>query len=71
MKRHPNATVGLVSGSGIGTFVVWILAVAGVHVDAEAASAIAGGVAAFVLFVGRNGLRGVWRLMINGTRPAG
>jgi putative flippase GtrA len=67
MKRvpHPNALVGGGSGIGGGLVVVYVLSLAGVDVDPMIAAAIAGGCSALVLFVGREGIRGlvrrVWR----------
>lgn len=61
MSRHPNATVALVAGSGLGSITAWVLALAGAPVPPEVAAAIAGGIAAFGLMVGRDGLRGVAR----------
>lgn len=66
--KHPNATVALVTGSGGGSLVAWLLDdVAHLNVSAAACAAIAGVVAAAALFVGRNGLKGVWNKIINGS----
>lgn len=67
VQENQNAIAGGVSGSGVGTLAVWLLnrwAKAGL--SAEQGAAIAGGVAAAVLFIGRNGIRGVWRLVWRG-----
>lgn len=74
MRNHPNAVIGGAGGgSGLGTLTVWLLGRYHVHLTQEQAAAIAGGVAALVLFVGRNGLRGVWRTIMDGSgrRPNG
>lgn len=68
MTKHPNATVGGLSGAGIGTFLVYALGKAGVQLDPEAASAIAGAVAAIALFIGRNGVRGLIHLIWRGGK---
>lgn len=66
MSKHPNATVGLVAGSGLGSGLAWLLNdVASLGVPDPAIAGLAGLLAAFALFVGRRGLRGliraVWR----------
>lgn len=66
--KHPNATVGLVTGSGLGTLVAWLLNdVAHLAVPGVGCAAIAGGLAATALFIGRNGVRGVAQLVWRGT----
>lgn len=77
LQQHPNATVALISGSGIGSAIAWALGRYGIHPSAEELTALAGGVSAVVLFVGRNGIVGTWqaakRLVLHGTsgtRPA-
>jgi len=63
---HPNATVaGGTSGAGVA--LVWLLGYLGVHISAEVAVVIAGALTTLVLFVGRNGLAGVWNLVKHGT----
>lgn len=64
---HPNAAAGLVGGSGGGALLVYLLALVGVHVPLVFAPALGGFAAAFVLFVGRNGLRGIVRVAWRGT----
>lgn len=66
--KHPNAAAGGLSGAGLGTLIVFALGKAGVHLEPEAASAIAGATAAAALFVGRNGVAGVWRLIVRGKQ---
>lgn len=70
MRRHPNAAVAGTSGAGLGTLLVYLLGKAGVDVEPAAASAIAGGVAALALFIGRNGIRGAIRLLWRGRTTA-
>lgn len=64
---NPNAAVAGTS-SGIGVFVIWVLTNVWPKVDlsAEAGGAIVGAVATVLLFVGRNGLAGVWRIIVHG-----
>jgi hypothetical protein len=66
-EKHPNATTAGVSGIGGGAAVVEILDQAGVHVSGPVGALIAGSLATVALFVGRNGLRGVWNAILNGT----
>lgn len=64
---HPNATISLVSGSGIGTVIVWLLGFGGINPPAEVGSAIGGAVAAIVLLIGRKGLRGIASIVWRGS----
>ena len=66
-NAHPNATVaGGTSGAGVA--LVWLLGYLGVHISAEIAVVIAGALTTLALFVGRNGVAGVWRLIVNGNK---
>lgn len=67
VKAHPNAVVGGAGGIGGGVAVVEILDQLGVHVSPALAATIAGAAAALVLFVGRNGLRGLAHVIWRGT----
>lgn len=67
MNKHPNAIVGGTAGIGGGEIAVEVLDVLGVHVSGPAGVLIAGALTAVALFVGRRGLRGVWRVIVNGT----
>jgi len=65
--KHPNAAVAA-GGSSLSVFVVWLFTnVFHWSLSAEDGAAIAGAVAAAALFVGRNGLRGVWRRIVDGS----
>lgn len=67
--KHPNAAVAA-GGSSLSVFVVWLFTnVFHWSLSAEDGAAIAGAVAAFALFVGRNGVRGVWRRIVDGAGP--
>lgn len=64
--KHPNATVAA-GGSGLSAFIVWICGnVLHWSLSAEDGAIIAGTVSAAVLFVGRNGIRGLWRRIWDG-----
>lgn len=65
--KHPNATTSFVGGTGLGTLLVYGLRLAGVDLEPEASAAIATSLAAVILFIGRNGLLGVWRLLLRGS----
>lgn len=69
---NPNAAVA--GGGGLASVgVVWFLGNVYPHVEisAELGAAIAGGVSAVLLFVGREGLRGIVRVILNGTGRGG
>ena len=68
VRRNPNAAVALTSGSGIGALAVWGLTAAGVGMPPEVGAVLAGAVSASVLFIGKNGLAGVWNLVMRGNR---
>jgi hypothetical protein len=64
--NHPNAAAAATTG-GLATFVVWLAGnVFHWSLSAEDGAVIAGAVATVVLFVGRNGLKGLWRKIWNG-----
>lgn len=70
-SNHPNATAALATGSGLGSLVAWLLNDVGhLAVPAVGCAAIAGGIAAVALFIGRNGIRGVAQLIWRGNRTA-
>ena len=57
-SSHPNASVALGSGSGLGPLVIWMVGLSGASVPPEAAAAIGGLMAACFLLVGRRGIKG-------------
>lgn len=63
MNKHPNATVSLVSGTGLGTLLAYGLSKVGVHLNEFQSAALAGAVGSAALFVGRNGAVGTWRFV--------
>ena len=65
--KHPNATVGAVSGVGGGQIVVNIAKALGYTISTGWGITIAGGLTAVALFIGRNGIKGVWRKLMNGS----
>ena len=68
--KHPNAAVAA-GGSGLSVFVVWLLGHLHVALSAEDGAVVAGAVASVALFVGHNGLKGLWRKIWNGQQGAG
>lgn len=68
--KHPNAVVGGASGLSGGAIVVYLLGLAHVHPSLYVAGAIFTVASSLALFIGRNGLAGVWRLVKSGTGPA-
>lgn len=64
---HPNATVAA-SGTGLGVAIVWLAGnIFHVDLSAEAGAAIAGAAGTVGLLVGRHGIKGLWRIIVNGT----
>jgi len=59
ISRHPNASVAVGSGSGLGALVVWIVGLGGVMMPAPVGAVIGGGVAGFALLIGRRGIKGL------------
>jgi hypothetical protein len=70
--KHPNASVALGSGSGLGALIVWIAGMAGMTMPAEIGAVVAGVVAGVALFIGKEGLKGLLRaLWVGNQTPAG
>jgi hypothetical protein len=63
--KNPNAAVAA-GGTSLSVFVVWLLGHFHVSLSAEDGAVIAGAVASVVLFVGRNGIKGLWAKIWNG-----
>ena len=63
--KHPNAAVAA-GGSSLSVIVVWLLGRFHVALSAEDGAIVAGVVASVALFVGRNGLKGVWKRLWGG-----
>jgi hypothetical protein len=65
VSRHPNASVALGSGSGLGSLVIWMVGLTGASVPPEVGAAIGGLMAAGFLLIGKRGIRGtivgIWR----------
>lgn len=64
--KNPNAVIGGSSGVGGGVVVVYALTLVGIDVDPMVGAAIAGVISAVVLYVGREGVRGLFRLVWRG-----
>lgn len=65
--KHPNAIVGGASGLSGGALVVYLLGVFHVHPSLYVAGIIFTAASSLVLFIGRNGLAGVWNFVKHGT----
>jgi len=63
--KHPNAAAAA-GGSGLSVFVVWLLGHFHIDLSAEDGAIVAGAVASIVLYIGRNGVKGVWRRVWDG-----
>jgi hypothetical protein len=59
VSNHPNASVALGSGAGIGPIVIWLIGMAHVQMTPEVGGAVGGLVAAGFLLVGRRGIKNV------------
>ena len=68
IARHPNASVALGSGSGVGALVVWIVGLSGTAMPPEVGAAMGGVVAAIALVIGRRGIKGVLTAIWRGDR---
>jgi hypothetical protein len=72
IAKHPNASVAVGSGSGLGALVVWIVGLGGVVMPAPVGAVIGGGVAGFALLIGRRGIKGLIGVLWQGDQtPAG
>jgi hypothetical protein len=72
IAKHPNASVAVGSGSGLGALVVWIVGPGGVVMPAPVGAVIGGGVAGFALLIGRRGIKGLIGVLWQGDQaPAG
>ena len=72
IAKHPNASVAVGSGSGLGALVVWIVDLGGVVMPAPVGAVIGGGVAGFALLIGRRGIKGLIGVLWQGDQaPAG
>jgi hypothetical protein len=72
IAKHPNASVALGSGSGLGALIVWIVGIAGIAMPAEVGAVVAGVIAGAALFIGKEGLKGLWHAIWFGSQtPAG
>jgi len=69
-KLHPNAIIGGASGLAGGALVVYLFGLEHVNVDVYAAGAIFTAASSLVLFVGHNGLAGVWSFVKHGSASA-
>lgn len=66
--NNPNATLAATS-TGIATIVTWLVSLTSWNVPAAVAVAAAGLFTSFLLFIGRNGLKGAARLVWRGPAP--
>ena len=66
--KHPNASVAVGSGSGLGALVVWGVGLGGVVMPAEIGAVIGGGVAGVALLVGKQGIKGLATIVWRGNR---
>ena len=64
MRTNPNTNAGAIGGA-LGVLVTWLLGHYHVTLSAEDGAAISTGIAALILYIGRDGLRGlfhdIWR----------
>jgi len=67
MLSNPNTNAGAIGGA-LGVLVSWLLGHYHVDLSAEDGAAISTGIAALVLYIGRDGIRGMFRTLWRG-RP--
>lgn len=67
MMQNPNTNAGALAGA-LGVLVTWLLGHYHVDLTAEDGAAISTGLAALVLYVGRDGIRGIFRTMWRGRQ---
>ena len=67
--KNPNAVVGGAGGAGGGALVIYILGLFKVHVDVYAAGLIFTAVSSAVLWIGRDGLKGIIGSVWHGSAP--
>jgi hypothetical protein len=65
--QHPNASVALGSGAGLGSIRIWGGGFTGLAMPPEVGAAFGGLIASAFLFVGRRGLRDTLRSLWNGS----
>ena len=65
--QHPNASVALGSGAGLGSILIWGVGFTGLAMPPEVGAAFGGLIASAFLFVGRRGLRDTLRSLWNGS----
>jgi hypothetical protein len=58
VSSHPNASVALGSGAGLGPLVIWLIGLTDHPVPPEVGAAIGGLLAATFLLIGRRGIKG-------------
>lgn len=69
-KSHPNTTLSIVTGQ-LGAALIWLFGnVFHWSLSGEVSIEIATGLVAVALFIGRDGIRGAWRRLMDG-KPAG
>jgi hypothetical protein len=68
IAKHPNASVALGSGSGLGALIVWVVGLGGVMMPAEVGAVIGGGVAGVALVIGRRGIIGLMGVLWHGDQ---
>ncbi len=71
ISNNPNAAVSLVTGGGLGSLIAWGAGKLGAPLTPTDGAAIAGAVSAAALYVGRDGIRGLLRVLMNGADPPG
>lgn len=68
MMQNPNTNAGALAGA-FGVLVTWLLGHYHVALSAEDGAAISTGLAALVLYIGRDGIRGIFRTIWRGKQP--
>jgi len=67
VNNHPNASVSLVAGGGLGALIVWALGHAGITLTSVEGGEIASGLATVFLLIGRDGFKGIFQHLWTGS----
>lgn len=67
MRQNPNTNAGALGGA-IGVLVSWLLGHYHVSLSAEDGAAISTGIATLLLYIGRDGIRGIFGTIWRGNR---
>lgn len=70
MKNNPNATIAGGTGT-LGVLLVWVLSLFSVEITSVIAAALTGALITITLFIGRKGLKGLFKVIWKGEENGG